>query len=285
MTLPQRAYNPSLFRFNNLTLLSYREHSRGDWRTSLAMAELDQKLNPVSIKPIVPPNELKDNSHEDARIFVHQGKLWISWTVSQWPATEFKSVVAYGALLETPESFHIRPYHIPGYGANDFTTIQKNWLFISKGETLYSIYGVKNGEQIVLQLEGARVEEVFKSKALPWPYAELHGGAVCDFENGNMLHVFNSHTTHRDRSLDRYRCGVAELSGVPPFDMLRLSKRPIITGEEGYCLDKNPRYKSNVAFVCGVIKDGDSFLISFGHNDNDCRIIRLTKDDLHLPTA
>lgn len=248
------------------------------------MAELDETLKPVSIKPIIPPNELKDNSMEDCRLFLHMEKLWLSWTVSQWPATEFRAVVAVGVLVEDEKSWRIKPWHIPNYGGNDFSTIQKNWLFISRGEKLFCWYGIVNNEQIVLHIEGARVEEVFKSKALPWK-SEIHGGAICEFESGNLLHIFNSHTVHSNRTLDRYRIGAAELAGAPPFEMLRISTRPILVGEEGACLDKNPRYKSSVVFCCGVIREGNEFLMSFGNNDNDCRLIRLTKDDLHLPAA
>lgn len=275
-----QSYNPSILRYKNRLLLSYRQHSRKDWRTALFIAELDEALKPISVKPIIPPDELKDNSHEDCRLFLHMDKLWLSWTVSQWPATEFRAVVAYGALLEAPESFRIRPYYIPGYGANDFTTIQKNWLFISRGEKLFCWYGIVNDEQIVLHLEGAKVEEVFKSKALPWKWGPIHGGAICESGNGSLYHFFNSHTEHRDRTLDRYRIAVAEIAGVAPFDMQRISQRPIIVGEEGYCLDKNPRFKPNVCFVCGAIQEGDGYLLSFGWNDAQCRLIRLTKDDL-----
>lgn len=249
------------------------------------MAELDEKLKPVSIKPIIPPNELKDNSWEDARLFTHLGKLWLSATISAYPATDFKAVCGYGALVEERESWRIKSFVIPSYGSNDFSAIEKNFVFFSQRETLYCIYGVIGNEQIVLQLEGGKVEEVYRSPSLQWPWGPIHGGAVCEAGNGSLYHFFNSHTEHKDRTLDRYRIAVAEIDGVAPFDMQRISQRPIIVGEEGACLDKNPRFKPNVCFACGAIQEGDGYLLSFGWNDAQCRLIRLTKDDLHLPTA
>lgn len=280
--LPAQSYNPSIIRHQGRLLLSYRHHDREDWRTNLGIAELSGSFSVGLVKPIKPPDELKDNSFEDGRFFIHRNALWISFTVSQWPATEFRSIVAISTLTETPTHWEMSKPTIPHYGRNDFTAIEKNFIFISRGATLWCIYRVIGNDQIVLQLDGARVEEVFKAKALPWPKAEIHGGAICEGPNGNLYHFFNSHTSHKDRQLDRYFVGCAELSGLAPFDMLRISSTPILTGVEGACLDGNPRYKNNVVFVCGAIYENGQFLISHGFNDAQCRIARFSEAQLKL---
>jgi len=279
--IPKHAYNPSLCRFKNRLLMSYRYHNK-DWRTNLGLCELDSALSPISCKPILPPSELKDNAHEDCRLLVHQDKLLCSWTVSQWPATEFRAVVAFGELVEGDESWRIANYYLPHHGKNDFSAVEKNWLFFSRHERLWCLYLTHNDEQVILQMEGGRVEEVIRSKALRWPYAQIHGGAICDGENGNLLHFFNSHTEKKDRLLHFYRIGVGELSGQPPFDMLRISSRALVAGEEGVRLDKNPFFKSNVVFCCGAVPQDGDWLVSYGHNDCQCRIAKVTKEDLRL---
>ena len=282
--LPLGAYNPSLIKFQQRLLMAYRHHDRkeGAWRTNLGIAELGTDLKPISTKPIHAPEELKDNSFEDARLWIHQGTLWASFSISQWPTQEHRSIVAYGKLVEGKDSWSITSNHIPDYGQNDFGACEKNWIFLSRGEKLFALY-LTYEEQVWIELDGARVEEVQKAKALPWPYATVHGGSICEGTNGNLLHVFNSHTSHRDRSLDRYLVGVAELSGQPPFDMLAISKRPVLVGTEGVCLDKNPHYKPNVVFVCGVVKTGnDQWLVSFGQNDHKCFLVKLGVADLKL---
>ncbi len=246
------------------------------------MAELGPDLKPISTKPINVPTELKDNSQEDGRAFIHQNTLWLSWTVSQYPTQEHRSIVCYGKLVEGKDSWTISQHHIPAYGRNTFEAIEKNWGFISRDNKLYVLY-LTYEEQIWLELEDGRVQEVHKSKALRWPYAAVHGGAICEGQNGNLLHFFNSHTTHRDRALDRYLVGVAELSGFPPFDMLRISTRPLLAGEEGVNLDKNKHFKSSVMFVCGAMKTGEQeWTISVGINDAQCALIKLTEKDLKL---
>lgn len=282
MSLPKHAYNCSIFRFQGRLLLSYRFHDRKDWRTSLQIAELDENLTATSAKPLLAPDEIKDNSLEDCRLFVHQAKLHASFTVSQWPATEFRAVVGYGQLQETDTHWKLKTFYLPGYGKNDFTAIEKNWVFFETPAALFCWYGIVNDEQIVLQLEGPRIEEVFTSKALPWSQGPIHGGAICEGDNGNLLHFFNARTGGKDRSHHRYNIGVEELSGAAPFDMLRIGVRPVLLGEEGYCLDDNKRFKPRVVFCCGAIKDGNSYIVSFGNNDNDCRIVRLGREDLRL---
>jgi hypothetical protein len=246
------------------------------------MAELDASLKPISTKPINVPTELKDNSQEDARCFLHQNALWISWTVSQYPTQEHKSIVAYGKLIEGKDSWTISGHHIPDYGRNTFEATEKNWVFLSCENKLFALY-LTYEEQVWIELEGARVEEVHKSKALRWPYAEIHGGAICDGQNGNLLHFFNSHTAHRDRSLDRYLIGVAELAGQPPFEVLRISTRPVLAGEEGVNLDKSQHFKCSVVFCCGAMKVNDNeWLASVGINDSKCALVKLNPSHLFL---
>lgn len=147
---------------------------------------------------------------------------------------------------------------------------------------LYCWYGVKNGQQIILRMDGARVDEVFQSQSMPWAWGDIHGGSICHGENGNLLLFFNSRINGKDRSLDRYQIGVAELSGSPPFEMLRIASKPVVRGEEGICLDGNKRYKANVVFLCGAIREGEGWIISFGNNDNDGRLMKLEAKDLPL---
>src|SRR6185436_20713552 len=98
--------------------------------------------------------------------------------------------------------------------------------------SLYCWYGIVKGQQIVLRMDGARVEEVFQSEALPWAWGNIHGGAICPGTNGNFLLFFNSRIGGKDREKHRYNIGVAELSGSPPFGMVRIARKPCVRGEE-----------------------------------------------------
>lgn len=284
--LPTNSYNPSLVRFQGRLLLSYRHHSRKDWRTELGICVINESCDEVlrgSSKPIKPPDELKDNSWEDLRFHTYQGALWFSCTVSQWPAAVFRSVVVIGELLETETHWKIHRFCIPQFGRNDFTNLEKNWVFWEHQSKLYCLYMTNKDQQTILEFdESFRVEQVHKSKALPWKQGPPHGGAICRSPNGNYLHFFNARTGGTDRASHRYNIGCAELAGEPPFEVLRISASPLLLGEEGYCLDKNPRYKNNVVFSTGAIYENGQFLLAHGFNDAQCRIAKFTEAQLKL---
>lgn len=64
--------------------------------------------------------------------------------------------------------------------------------------------------------------------------------------------------------------------------MLRISTRPILSGEEGYCLDGNKFYKANVMFATGAIREGGKILLAHGRNDHQARIAKLEEQHLNL---
>jgi len=194
----------------------------------------------------------------------------MSWSISLYPATEYKGIVAFGNLVESETEWTVGTFYIPAYGHNDFSGIEKNFVFWSQDERLYCFYAVEHGQQTVLQLEQARVEEVFITPALPWAYGPLHGGAICRHD-GSLYHFFNS----RDKA-GRYSIGCATMEGQPPFAMKSISPKPTLRGEEGVCLDKAARPKNHVVFACGAIRENGQTLLSYGFNDHSCRILKLT---------
>lgn len=282
MNLPPHAYNPSLIRHQGRFLVSYRVHDRQDWRTSLYISELGDDLRGSNAQRIEIPGSLAENSHEDGRLFEHNGELWLSWTCSQYPTTQFRCVIVFGRLVFAEDRWQIERFAIPTYGKNDWTALEKNWVAFNVNGSLWSYYDTKEAVQTFIRLDGDKVVESVKSKSLEWRWGPIHGGAICRAENGNLLHFFNSRLGNLAAGTHRYHVGVAELSPHPPFDMLRISSRPILHGEEGYCLDGHRWHKSNVVFACGAVRQAGEILLSYGWNDSKCRVVRLTQNDLHL---
>lgn len=282
MKLPIHSYNPSLCLHNGKRYLTVRDHDRGDWRSNLYVAELDEQWNVISCQPIMPPLALRDNSHEDARIFSHDGKLKISWTCSQYPATQFRCAVGVGELLQNDAGWSVGNYFFPKFGRNDFTGMEKNFApFVVNGE-LHLWYGIINDEQIILRMAGGNVQEVMRSKALPWGWGPCHGGAICHLPNGNLAHILNTRTGQLAVSTHRYHCTVAELSPSAPFQMLRISRRPVLYGEEGCNLDGYRWWKGSVVFCCGALCEGADLMLAIGWNDAKARLVKLKPEHWKL---
>lgn len=282
MTLQPYAYNPSIIRHRDRLWSIVRVHDRKDWRSNLYMVELDDSLRPLSSKFIRPPLSLTENSHEDARAFVYNGDLWMSWTCSMPNVATFRCVVVAGRLVRSEDNWSVEQYFIPRYGKYDWSGTEKNFVFFQRASKLYCWYGVFQGKQIVLELEGSNVTQVHTSPALPWPQGDIHGGAITPMPDGTLLHIFNSHTHGNNRMLHRYYIGAARLSGDPPFDMVSISRKPVLYGYEGVNLGGIKRFKPNVVYAGGAIWEGQKLLVSYGWNDIKSRIVKLNMEDLNL---
>lgn len=283
MNLPPHLYNASICTHEGKRYMVARQHDRGDsWRTSLYICEMDECWNAISCQPIKPPLAMAENSAEDARLFSFQGKLRMSWTISQYPTSQFRAAVAIGELIQDDSGWSVGNYFLPAYGRNDFSGMEKNFCPYVVNDQLYVWYGIVNNEQIVFKLDGANVGEVYKSPALPWAWGEIHGGAITRTLEGKLIFVFNSRTGSLAVSTHRYYSAVAELSPSAPFQMLRISRSPVLRGQEGVNLDGYKFFKPSVVFCCGALCENDKLLIAHGWNDAKCRLALVSREQLKL---
>lgn len=282
MTFPENAYNPSLICYRNKLYSTFRAHDRNDWRTNLYISEVGEDLKPLNCSPIKVPLTLAENSHEDGRLFQRDGSLWLSWTVSQYPTALFRCAVCFGELVQDDSGWSVGKYFYPNHGSNDFSALEKNWFPFDWRRETWCYYDTQGMEQTFLRLDGSKIGVVAKSRSLEWGYGPIHGGAICQLPNGNLLHFFNSRTGSLAINTHRYQVGCAELAGEPPFNMLRISRRPVLYGEEGVNRDGFKFYKPSVVFATGAIWKDGHVLLAHGWNDSKCKVVRLKMDDLYL---
>lgn len=129
MNIPPNSYNPSLTTHLGRPWLTVRAHDRGDWRTSIYLAEASDDFKVAAVAKIGMPEQYAECSHEDARAFSFQNRLWMSWTISRYPSADFRCVVAYGELVPDGAGWKVGKYFIPKYGRNDFSGLEKNFVF------------------------------------------------------------------------------------------------------------------------------------------------------------
>lgn len=274
-TAMPHGYNLSIINHGGKTLMTYRHHpDPKSWRTELMINDGFQESK------IVVPKEFEKYSWEDARLFEHNGKLFISYTLSLFPATQFRCVCGYGELELRDGAWTLARHIQPNFGKNNFTALEKNWLFFSHGGKLYAIYG-STPHQTVLELNGDKVVAEHKSPSPSWDYGEIRGGCVIP-HNGQLLRFFHSLTGDRMKAYGfRYHVGCLTMGAAPPFNVTAVAKHPIVSGHEGWIPDC-PHWKHNVAFPCGVIADGDGWKIGLGINDCQCAIATVGKEHLGL---
>jgi predicted GH43/DUF377 family glycosyl hydrolase len=251
----------------------YRHHDRNDWRTSLAIVLKSGETHPLHVA-----DSIKDYSIEDARAFVLNGKPHASYTVGNAIHGLFSSYVAYGEITEKDGVWSIG--HIqPKLNGNNFTKMQKYWCpFVNDGK-VYFIYGNENENQIVLQMDGEKVQTEHKSPAPKWSNGPIRGGCVMP-HGEHLLRFFHSRADYSKTDF-RYFVGASLMEGKPPFTTISVGKGSIIYGNECFTPDCS-HWKKNVAFPLGVYKEGDRFMLTVGINDCQCAIVELAEKQLRL---
>lgn len=118
-------YNMTIIEWNEKRIAVYRWHPKPDlWRTELAGWTGEKTVR------IIPPKGFEQHSIEDGRLFVHNGKLHLSYTLAQMGSKELPyCVVQYGELDTSSDTWRIVNYFQPKYGKNDFTGMEKNFVF------------------------------------------------------------------------------------------------------------------------------------------------------------
>lgn len=251
----------------------YRYHDRNDWRTSLAIVLKSGETHPLNADA-----SLKDYSIEDARCFTFKGRPFASYTVGNSTHGLFSSYMAYGEITERDGVWSIA--HIqPKYKGNNFTQFQKNWVPFVVDDKLFFIYGIENENQIVIQVDGDKVQAEHQSPAPKWGNGPIRGGSIVS-HGDKMLRFFHSRADYPDKTF-RYFVGASLMESKPPFATVAVGKGSILYGNENYTPDCK-HWKPNVNICYGAMKDGEQYQISGGINDCKCYIAEISEKQLRL---
>lgn len=269
-------YNPSIIEFEGRQISTYRYHPDPKfWRTQLALVDSGKTYS------IQPPVGFEEHSLEDGRLFIFKDKLHISYVVACAPENVFRCAMQYGELEKTESGWRIINNYQPAYGTNDLIGLQKNWLFYSIGERLFCTYA-HAAEHHVLELNRDIVVNEFKSVTPICPFGIPRGGTQPLDYDGKWLRFFHvQENKYNDRTRAKYHIGCLVMDKEPPFKILKIRQKPILSGNEKY-FSNWKFWKWNVAIPYGAIPDGDGWLVSVGLNDSACSVVRFTKEDLNL---
>ncbi len=268
-------YNPSIIEEQGKILMAYRYHDGKTLHSDLALAMLDYDGKVIHNRKI----DLGPGG-EDPKLFTFGGQTYLSWVESTFPNQPWRSVVSYGLLEKGPIP------HTPELPGNDFSTIQKNWVFFGSGTALYCIYQC-HPEQVTYCLQGAGMVSKFTVTPGPrWPYGHIRGGTSPVLFEGNLLRFFHSGLDNEFQPPHRrYFLGAYLMRPDPPFEVIAVSGKPIVYGSEiddGKVRDRPIHWKGNVIFPGGAVANGDHFLVSCGVNDFQCQILKIYPKDFHL---
>lgn len=292
--LPSPRYqNPGLLRHGGKLWLAYRYHrmETPTKRSGIGMCEVDPKTgNAISKSQHLPlTNATNTEHHEDCRLFMFKGEPYISYTemVGYMPGLNYTCVMKYARIALRKGKWSVLDEWQPVYGNNNGFSKEKNWVFFEHDGKLMCIYST-DPEHVVLEMDGSRVVREYRSPGPKWQWGHMRGGTPpVDMGDGRMLCVFHSSIpTETPPHYVRYYAAAYTFENKPPFRILQLSEQPVLSGseEDGHRVD--PRYtegwKPYVVFPCGLVPDDGGWLVSFGVNDWQCAVGRLTEPQLRL---
>jgi hypothetical protein len=280
---PAGCYNASLLDYKGHRLYTWRYHHKGNWETRLTGCQSVVGATEGKQKPILLPPEYDACSHEDARLFLYRGKPHISLTLSKCEGAKptmrtAKCVVVYGELQLGQKAWKVANIKRVRYGANDWSAFEKNWVFWSQDERLFCLYA-SEPQQVVIEVQGEEVVAEHKSPAMPCAFGTMRGDAIVQGD-GELTRVF--HTLQRFPSGKfRYFLGCSRMEATPPFRTTFVSPVPFLAGDE-----RRPKTlkhsKPNVAFTCGMIRDGSDFVIPVSRDDDSTVLTRFSERQLGI---
>lgn len=277
---PALAYNPSITRAGSKVWTSWRHHpDPKSWRTELALHDGETTLPVIVVG-------FEQYSLEDARFFTFQGKPHLSLTIarSAKPGEPVSPcVTGYGELVRGEKSWTLKSFIRPSYGKNNFDSQTKNLCFFEHGKKLFCLWQICP-EQIVLELEGGAVIRTHNSPCPSYDAAHSfgvpRGGTQPLPFDGKWLRFVHCNQQNPKSDSRLYHLAAVIMEPEPPFTVVGLSKRPILTGTEQFF--DHAHYKGNVIIVYGAIEKQFGWTISCGINDSMCGLVDVTREDLNL---
>lgn len=288
-----RHWNPGLLRYKGRLWLAFRYHLGREHasRCATGLVPIDKKtFQPTGLfQHLNLPGVVGDEHFEDARLFMFRGQPHISYVqmTGYRPGVDFKCHIKYARLKLLGNRWIIEEVFWPKFGQNHGGAKEKNWSFFECGDELHAIYEDR-GSHKVIKLDGDKITAEYESPAPWWPWGIIRGGAPpVPMGDGKLLVFFHSSlATEEAPHYIRYYGAAYVMDDKPPFTIRAISSKPMMAGSEADGHGYDPRYaegwKPYVVFPAGCVPDGDEWLVSFGVNDWQCGVGRVTREQMQF---
>lgn len=269
-------FNCSFIKFNDKTYFVYRMEAKPFCvNIRLGICLMDKNYQPIKDTNVLLNlhSNLKGyaiNYHvEDPRLFVYQNQLYLSYC----DGYQMAQALIDPETLQAIESYYIKK--------PDPARTEKNWTFFEYDNRLLSVYDTQKQE--IFEMNGRDWKKKSSAQFPEWKYGYARGGTPPILVGDEYISFFHSSILVRlkGNNVKQYYMGCYAFESKPPFKVTRMSKEPIIAGE--LVSNSIPRLNNGifVVFPSGVIRNEDSYDVSFGYNDLECRVVNVTDKFLH----
>lgn len=151
--------------------------------------------------------------------------------------------------------------------------------------SLYCIYQCSPDHVVYRLNEAGCFDEVHRTKSPSWIHGEIRGGTqpVSSSHSGGLwLRFFHSlHKDGNNRHNWTYSIGAMEMADTPPFNINRISKYPVFSGDERF-VPGCRHWKRCCALPYGAVESGGGWMVAVGLNDSMAAMLNVKTEDLHL---
>lgn len=267
-------FNCSIAEFKGKYYLAYRlERPPFCARIRIGMCELNDNFIPIAHTNKILNLHSKlagfaDNYHvEDPRLFVFNNGLYISYT----DGYQMAQAKINPETFEVSENFYIQK-------PNPART-EKNWTFFEYDGRIYSVYNTS--PHVIFEMDDNSWTEKYRTKFdHNWKWGEIRGGTSPLRIGDKFISFFHSalDITRNGSKGKQYFAGAYMFEAEPPFNVVAISKEPLLAGE--FISEAIPRLwnKIFVVFPNGAVRKDDKYIVSFGYNDYQCRLAEISDE-------
>ncbi len=286
------AHNPSLIKFKDGFLLTFRycpERRNQPWNSEIGVVLLNDALQQISLPELL-NTRLKfsktPSQAEDARIFSYKSRLFLIYNdnidIIAPPIWERRDMFM-AELFYDGSHFSLSPALKLVYEEKyQMQAWQKNWVpFEWKGK-LFMIYSINPHEILFPNLMTGSCYHCYDTWApLEWNFGALRGSTPPLLIEGEYLAFFHSSAVVAspaswDMNLWHYFMGAYTFSATPPFQITKISPKPIVA--EGFYTPSG--YEKRVVFPGGFVISDSIIYVAYGKDDSEIWIASLDKEAL-----
>jgi len=285
------AFNPSIIEFGDGFLLTFRYAPDIYGMPSVSyigVVLLNDALEPVSVPQLLSTRLKKSKTpsqSEDARVFAYRDRLFLLYNDNLeivYPRYWQRRDMYVSELFYEEGQFVLSSPLKLTYEEKRHVLWQKNWVPFIHDNTLLLSYMFNPHEVIYPNFINGSCYHFYETSArFDWPLGAIRGGTPALLVDGQYLSFFHSGVVLStpaswDWDIWHYFMGAFTFSSKPPFEVTKMSARPIVADEFYVTSGREKR----VIFPGGFVVSGSKIILAYGKDDCEIWIAALDKEAL-----
>jgi len=263
-----KRFNAGLTQYGDEYLLAWRNGWAG---SRIYLTEVTSKFTlGKTYGPLNLEHTEASFGHEDARLFWHNGDLYVAFIGVVGGTRIRHTSQLYARLndkLEVAEVFY--PYY------KNRNLWEKNWSFFSHDGNLYAVYSINPHRVLKIEKNSASLDFDTGIWYNGWTGGDMRGSTPPVRVGSEYWVFFHDRVLGQNRK-QCYRTWLYTFEAQPPFRPTRILKSPLISADAQTNLDNY----ADVIFTCGAVLNSGNWYLSSGVHDRYTEIRRFTHAEL-----